>query len=382
MQVPDDVVTVDWDKGLPLDMLSAIAQGKDILKAMRGVSTTWKQGYESSIRHITVSRSGPLLPPKAALAQRFPGQVSLDIGDSLIIEARLEDLSGFQNLNNLSLEPEYLGPRERQLNAFTLPLGLRLTEAGLRGLRGLPLTKLNLRYCENLNNSSLENLREMPLVSLILGSLDSNITDAGLEFLVGLPLTELTLYFLDLGTSEGLRHLQNMPLTHLEIIRCNVLDDANLGHLRGLPLTNLVLKCGGPQVTEAAFDTFSEMPLNTLDLSASLIADSNMDLLGGLPLTDLAIIYNSNVTDAGFLHLRGLKLTSLCLWALTEITDAALENLRGMPLTQLFLDDCVKLTDAGLSHLYGLPLKRLDVRRCPNFTAGGKHDLWLSIQVN
>ena len=63
---------------------------------------------------------------------------------------------------------------------------------------------------------------------------------------------------------------------------------------------------------------------------------------------------DTQITDAGLVHLKGLtSLTVLGLFG-TQITDAELEHLKGLnSLTYLYLNG-TKLSDAGLVHLKGL----------------------------
>lgn len=62
----------DWDRGLPLGILSAVAGGRDALKVMREVSRSWQVEFDESVKKITVGAAGPRLPATTTLAQRFP----------------------------------------------------------------------------------------------------------------------------------------------------------------------------------------------------------------------------------------------------------------------------------------------------------------------
>lgn len=228
-----NMANVDWDKGLPIDLLSAVASGRDELRAMRGVSYTWQEGFESSVTHITVDWAGPQLPSDGALERRFPGITSLDLGDSPLDDSDLWKLAGLQRLRSLTLGLNSKSNFPQSDN----PLAHTMTDAGLEGLQGLPLTHLNMRSCDLLQDSSLRHLSEMPLASLNLGF--CGIAD--LRFLRGVPLTSLDLCYCGLLTGAGLAALQGMPLTDLDMTKCGSLTPEGLQHLKGLPLTRLEL---------------------------------------------------------------------------------------------------------------------------------------------
>lgn len=71
-EVPDG-----W-KDLPLDLLGKIASGRDDLKAMRGVCTQWKTGFDSSVTkiHMGEGRLGGQTDVEhlagVCMADRFP----------------------------------------------------------------------------------------------------------------------------------------------------------------------------------------------------------------------------------------------------------------------------------------------------------------------
>lgn len=86
---------IDWDKGLPLDVLSLVAQtlGMNQMKIMRGVCKTWQQGFEMGVTGIKITSLGhPALPSGLELAQRFPGLTMLDLGKRAISTEWLEEL--------------------------------------------------------------------------------------------------------------------------------------------------------------------------------------------------------------------------------------------------------------------------------------------------
>lgn len=78
---------VDWDKGLPIDILAMIAGGRDAQKSMRGVSQTWKEGFDRSVDRLKIRLHGPDL---GLVPVRFPMLTSLDLGGSPMGELRLQ----------------------------------------------------------------------------------------------------------------------------------------------------------------------------------------------------------------------------------------------------------------------------------------------------
>lgn len=63
---------MDWDKGLPIELLSTVAGGRNELTAMRQVSHTWKAGFERSVSKVVLKRYWPVLRPGGTFSERFP----------------------------------------------------------------------------------------------------------------------------------------------------------------------------------------------------------------------------------------------------------------------------------------------------------------------
>lgn len=76
---------VDWEKGLPLDMLALVATlgGLHETNAMRGVCKTWQHGFESGVKSIKIKFGAKMLPSGGKAAQRFPalGSFIVEEGD-------------------------------------------------------------------------------------------------------------------------------------------------------------------------------------------------------------------------------------------------------------------------------------------------------------
>lgn len=110
--IPHDQMeaVLDWDKGLPTDMLGLVAQAggvEELKRSMRGVSKTWQDGFELGVRGITLGTQAPPYLPFRILGpsrRRFPLVSSLDLGLSSIHEAWLSGLGArFPNLACLIL---------------------------------------------------------------------------------------------------------------------------------------------------------------------------------------------------------------------------------------------------------------------------------------
>lgn len=366
---------LDWDKGLPPDVLALVARAGGIkaMQQMRGVSSQWKEGFELGVKGIRVSQLGPLLPLAGETARRFPMVESLMLGNSLVEESWLEGLGAFVKLTNLvlgELEKHYI--RFKWDGVFDI-LRVRLTDAGLLYLQGLPLTGLNLRSCSAFTDQGLGYLQGMPLRQLDLSECQGLLTRAGFEQLRGLPLTCLNLEDtngVSEDLSEGLGALQGMPLTHLNIGQCAWLTNAGLQHLRGLPLTSLDVGQndsrhvygGNPwKDLSEGFSVLRDLPLVYLRIRGCHWLQS-LDMLRGLKLTSLDIFECIEVTDENLSSLRGMPLAILELGDVFKVAD--LRHLSGMPITTLGLYERYALSSDGIEVLKGLPLTDLELVRC------------------
>lgn len=52
---------IDWDKGLPIDVLAIIGGGREETKSMREVSKTWKAGFERGVHRLKILLNSPVL---------------------------------------------------------------------------------------------------------------------------------------------------------------------------------------------------------------------------------------------------------------------------------------------------------------------------------
>ena len=84
------------------------------------------------------------------------------------------------------------------------------------------------------------------------------------------------------------------------------------------------------------------------------VTDAGLVHLRGLTQLRLLYLNNTQVTDAGLAHLRGLTQLQELDLASTQVTDAGLEHLRGLTQLEWLNLDSTQVTDAGLEHLRGL----------------------------
>ena len=356
---------MDWDQGLPPDVLALVARagGHHAMKAMRGVSKSWQEGFELGVTGIRIGFEDPLPLPWGKAAQRFPGLTSLDLGRSRADEERdLPALGSFPKLQKLFLGPwvELYLPGEYD----HVGLSSRLTDAGMVHLRGLPLTQLGLNGCRAVSDLGMECLRGMPLRLLDLNGC-TKVMDVGIEMLRGMRLEGLHLAGLFHLTPSALESLRGMPLARLNLFDGRLaLSEAGLQRLRGLPITSLnlstIIYCLGPTVPNLDL-VLPGMPLSVLNLSNwSALADADLRVLARLPLKSLTLFGCYKLTDAGMATLRGLPLTRLDLTC-TSLTDVGLRHLQGLPLVSLGLGYCCEITSAGLIILLGMPLTCLGI---------------------
>lgn len=135
---------VDWDKGLPVDLLALVAKagGISAMKLMRLVSKMWQQGFDLGVSRIKIHHGDPSLPWGTGAAYRFPALASLDVGECYMNDVTLSSLRFFPQLNSVVLGAEGF--------ANSLKVASQLTDNDLEPLRDLPLTRLDLCYCSKI----------------------------------------------------------------------------------------------------------------------------------------------------------------------------------------------------------------------------------------
>lgn len=333
-----------------MDVLALIAGGRDGLKGMLGVSKTWQAGFQQSVTSIKVRHYRQAPPASSAFLKRFPSLVCMDLGGSSLDQASLWDLRGRSQLRSLKLglsAAEFRLKSAGGAQSGPRPLAWKLRDDSLEGLRGLPLTRLDLRQCYYLRGEGLWNLYGAPLQELDLGGCDQLL-------------------------EKSLKALRRLPLTALSLSDCRNVTDGSLEPLRKLPLTSLRLD-GCEKLTGAGLEHLLEMPLGSLNLGMLFqLTDRDLGILHNLPLTSLNLGCPflrpqgrafCKFGNLGLAALQGLPLRHLDLtgWK-SNMADSGLASLRGMPLSSLVLDGCWELSDAGLEQLWGLPLTYLSVK--------------------
>ncbi len=240
----------------------------------------------------------------------------------------------------------------------------------LAPLKGMPINRLNLSNCVNLQN--LEPLRGMPLTSLNLVNCTS-VKD--LSPLADLPLTHLDLT--GLSQLSDLAPLRKMPLQTLLLNNCPLVQD--LRPLQGRPLKTLSLSgCAAVRDLAPLRDTslvdlnlngcrlvedlgpLDGMPLETVNLHGTAVV--SIDALKNSPVTSL------NLTSCGKLKslepLQGKRLKTLTLSGCTLVQGFS--ALEGMPLTALVVNGCQQLAD--LKFVRGMRLDTVNISGCQKIT--------------
>ena len=277
--------------------------------------------------------------------------------------------------------------------------GRQVTDAGLKGLRELPL--LRRWYGGDPRTDSPDTIDQRAAHLLV----DGPFTNRGLASLAALEgVCSLDLFWHCTGiTSDGFAHLAHMP--HLLMFAADgaLSDDTAMGHIATMPSLR-ALRAQEATATDAGFEALgrsqtlerfwgrecpnfgshgfvalSRMPrLQSLGIGCKNVDNAALAALPAFPaLRELTPI---GFTDDGFRHIgRCEKLERLtCMYCretgdtatehiadlrlkyyyagLTQITDRSLQILGRMEsLEQIDLYECNGLTDAGLTYLALLP---------------------------
>jgi hypothetical protein len=126
------------------------------------------------------------------------------------------------------------------------------------------------------------------------------------------------------------------------------------------------------QITDAGLVHLAQLPLQRLSLDRTHITDAGLVHLTQLPSLHSMSLCRTQITDAGLVHLRQLSSLQTLALRQTQITDAGLVDLSKLPLLYLNLTH-TQVTDAGLVHLSGLPLTMLDLTDTQITDAGLVH---------
>jgi Leucine-rich repeat (LRR) protein len=237
----------------------------------------------------------------------------------------------------------------------------RVTDRGLRGLRGL--TNLEALYLQgsNITDVGLEQLRGLKrLTQLSLASRvhESAISDAGLAHLKGLT----SLKYLDLDDSRvsgrGLSQLSAAPLEAL-YMRRTPFTDAGLETLKHFPnLRNLDLS--ETQVTDAGMKCVASLSkMEYLELNGTRVTDEGVALLRALPKLYVLCLNNTNVTGRGlqgFANLEYLDLNN------TRFSEDNMKHIGEMRKLRRLKLDATQVTDAIIPVLQTLNLDQLSLQ--------------------
>lgn len=216
-----------WED-LPEELLWEItcAGGIQSMRGIREVYKSWQAGFDSNVSHITVSKKGPTLPFAQVMLVRFP-----------FLRGICLNCSQFSAFSKYDLRVSFLG---------------------------LPLTRLELSYCNAIHISGLEVLRQMPLATLRIRGGRYGVAYAN-------PGNDRTgLHSGCLNPNEVLASLRGKHLTSLDLSNAILLANAGqefaLGVLRGMPLTTLNLGGCYPRLKDEELEFLRELPLTVLVL--------------------------------------------------------------------------------------------------------------------
>lgn len=336
LRFPQGVQRVDWDKGLPVDVLALVARGSNALREMRGVCKTWQEGFDLSVTGVSVRGN----PDLERLVQHFPEMTNLKLGlcSRRVQSHLLKELAGASKLGSLSL-----GNEGRRESGFGVCFA---SDTVFKQLARLPLTSLNLQGCTEVRVCYFwPELRELPM------------------------LTSLSLEGYCRTTDWRLGELRGMSLTDLNLQGCYWLLPTDLESLYELPLTSLRLGFNQPYENLTGVDLerltgLSQLKVLSLDSGRVGGIDGDLYRLEGLSLESLSLAGSVLLSDLGLASLRGFSLTSLDLSGCMNITNIGLAFLVGTPLTNLNLDGCHLVSDQGLNFLRNCPLTDLSCRGC------------------
>lgn len=359
-----------WDD-LPFDLLAKIASGRDDLKAMRMVCTSWRAGFDESVTHAELAASedawgGPLTHSLPLARGAFPRVVRVVIDGYQLSDDDLFSLQGSPTIQSLQL-----------------PYCSGLKRAALSSLQGLPFLQ-NLDLLDtDIGQSALQALGRLANISSLSLSMCSGVTWKGIGELDSLPLTRLCLDSCDYLLNIGIGGLQGMSLlTDLSLKNCENFMERHIYGFLGVPLVKLDLT--GLRQGEAGLSALGNLTtLRDLVLCGCCPSGSSAEFyycpkgftaLGNLSLTRLILghqetTWGSDVGDSCLRELAGMQLMDLDLGFCHRIIDAGLGELRNMPLTKLNLSKCRRITGESLSlALRGLPLAILDLSDCGGIT--------------
>lgn len=213
-------------------------------------------------------------------------------------------------------------------------------------------------------DSTLAQLEAFPdLKRLVLD--ETKISDAGLVHLREFATLE-QLYLSDTQvTNSGVRHLKGLTTLRELGLTSTKVDDNGLTHLKDL---NLLEKLGidlNPQITGDGLRHLHRMTnLKQLFVGGTPISDVGLMHLSGMKELEFLILWRSDQTGSGLIHLKGLtKLRHLDLGSNRDLSDSALESLKALVALERLDIPNTPVTGSFLQHLKDLPNLRSLVLR-------------------
>lgn len=234
---------------------------------------------------------------------------------------------------------------------------------------GMPLAKLSLEGCRQIEDYELEVLKDLPLTDLNVS--ECKMTIFGLKVLVGMPLTSLSMRECPLMEDWGLKYLRGLPLISLSLQGCECIEGWGLEHIMDIPLQKLNI----------SYTNISSSDMEDFEVRRSSITELDILYCHEFELEWVPSMHS--ITSLGWAKddfweddsnplecLQGKPLTRLNLGGTKFLTDEWLECLRGMPLKELILNGCSGLTTdcvgvlQSLSHLRFLCLPNSSPKWC------------------
>lgn len=257
-----------------------------------GHTKVTNQGFESiaigqcsSLTHLNISECWLITDSAMPLIGSFIKLTKLDISPS---QGRGVTVDCLKYINSLTLLTH--------LNISNIDL----TKNGLENITSLTsLTYLDVSNCE-LTDEMTENLKYYSSLTHLNICESYDLTNALINNIHGLPLTVLNLaycqHFNDFEPTK-------MPsLTHLDISNCPRITEITLENIKDSPLT--ILNLAVCKISEIGLKNLSVFPLKVLALESNPITDNELNCLEKLPLTTLYVRECPNISIARLLAFK------------------------------------------------------------------------------
>jgi len=319
------------------------------------------------------------------------------IGNADMTGSGLENLKNLTKLSSLHLWECQIAPQglshiqdASSLTGLVLPR-CHLTDDALSYLRVPPtLTSLSLDGNDRLSDRALENLPDLPALSM-LSIAENAITDRGIKALRKFPALKYlsaqnnsislenieslpSIVWLDISgnsvSDRGVKNLEKFSTLKYLNIGKNVITDQGLKTLAGFSQID-GLGIGGNPITPQGLEVLKKMSnLRSLDLENSPFSDADLAVLSEMTSLTQIGLSGTKITDAGIRNLGKMALMSGLSLDKTAITDTGLAQLPEMPrLTVLNLDETA-ITDAAIQTL----------KRFPNLNTLNVDKTWITSQ--